>query len=118
MESTSVSQIGGLCPVQAEGVIDGHSFYFRARGSRWSIEIGGDIDAGKPLWTYSESYGAWPDAGWMPEGDALRFIDEAAARFRETATPAETAPSGPQGTEAALSAPDENPLNPSETNHG
>lgn len=31
--------------------------------------------------------------------------------------PAKTDPSGPQGTEAALSAPD-SPLNPSETNHG
>lgn len=32
--------------------------------------------------------------------------------------PAETDPSRPQGAEAALSAPDAHPLNPSETNHG
>jgi len=78
----SIDQLGGNCPVQAEGEIDGHSFYFRARGARWSMEVGGDIDAGKPLWTYSETYGVWPDAGWMPEADAHGFITKAADLFR------------------------------------
>lgn len=32
--------------------------------------------------------------------------------------PAETDPSGPQRSEVSPQAPDENPLNPSETNHG
>lgn len=99
MDGSSVNQIGGNCPVQAEGTIDGHSFYFRARGSRWSIEIGGDIDAGNPLWTYSESYGVWPDAGWMPEVEALAFIEKAAEHFRASTPPADTDLPGPQRSE-------------------
>lgn len=39
------------------------------------------------------------------------------ARLKTWRHPAENSPSGPQGTEAALSATD-SPLNPSETNHG
>ena len=34
--------IGGNCPVQAEGRIDGLPLYFRARSSHWSLGIGGD----------------------------------------------------------------------------
>ena len=37
-----IDSFGGNCPVQAEGTIDGKPFYFRARGSSWSMSIGGD----------------------------------------------------------------------------
>lgn len=37
-----VKYIGGACPVQAEGTVDGIPFYFRARGNGWSLSIGVD----------------------------------------------------------------------------
>lgn len=38
-----IDSFGGNCPVQAEGTIDGKPFYFRARGSSWSMSIGGTM---------------------------------------------------------------------------
>ena len=35
---------GGNCPVQAEGFIDGLPFYFRSRGSGWSLSIAKNTD--------------------------------------------------------------------------
>lgn len=37
-----ISLIGGNCPVQAEGTINGEPFYFRARWDHWSLGVGGD----------------------------------------------------------------------------
>ncbi len=74
-----IREIGGNCPVQAEGKIGGKTdFYFRARGSHWSMSISpshGDV-VGKPEWYYEEDYGVWPDAGWMEESEARAFIDK------------------------------------------
>lgn len=39
---------GGLCPVQAEGKINGLPFYFRSRGGSWSLSIAATPD-GDPL---------------------------------------------------------------------
>lgn len=73
--------IGGNCPVQAEGLIDGKPFYFRARGDDWSMSIGGEDVILNPEWYYEEEYGDWPEAGWMPEGEARAFIAKAAALY-------------------------------------
>lgn len=88
--SIAIALIGGNCPVQAEGDINGEPFYFRARGSRWSMEIGGNPVHGAAEWEYGESYGAWPDAGWMTEDEARAFIAKAAALWAAPppATPA------------------------------
>ena len=62
-----------------------------------------------------ECCGDWTN--WVERrftGDTIRAAVLAAYRARYAA---ETDPSGPQRSEAALSAPD-SPLNPSETNHG
>lgn len=76
-----IDWIGGNCPVQAEGMIAGKEFYFRARGQKWSIGIGGDTVM-EPEWYYSEPYGDGPyDAGWMIEEDARGFIERAAERY-------------------------------------
>ena len=32
-------QLGGACPVQGEGTVDGLEWYFRARGESWSFEV-------------------------------------------------------------------------------
>mgnify|MGYP001570443230 CR=1 FL=1 len=31
--------LGGNCPVQAEGTINGHGFYFRSRGEYWYLYV-------------------------------------------------------------------------------
>lgn len=81
-----INQIGGNCPVQAEGTIDGEPFYFRARGQRWSIGIGGDTVM-KPDWYYEQPYGEQQfDAGWMSVDEARAFIVGAARAFHQDRT--------------------------------
>ena len=72
----------GNCPVQAEGVVDGHDFYFRARGDSWSLGIGGEDPVAAPLWYYEEAYGVWPEAGYISDDQAYEFIQEAIKLFR------------------------------------
>ncbi len=84
--------LGGNCPVQGEGTIDGEPYYFRARGEHWSIEIGGgfvleDAEKGIPGigFYHEEEWGDGPyDAGWMPDDVARQMIEKAAAIFRRT----------------------------------
>lgn len=80
MADLIINGVGGNCPVQGEGTIGGKEFYFRARGDRWSIGIGGDVIL-SPEWYYEEAYGTWPDAGWMSEAEARSFIAAASARY-------------------------------------
>ena len=81
-----IKYIGGNCPVQAEGTIDGREFYFRARGEHWSLGIGGD-PVSKPDWEYEERYGDWPSAGWMTPEEAESLLRMAAAKFISAAKP-------------------------------
>lgn len=107
-----IEWLSGVCPVQAEGTIDGEPFYFRARGARWHIEIGGgntarilaEEDVAKfnkskdgshetptdarerverlPVWIYGEGYGDWPMAGYMEDEIARGFIAKGAQLWR------------------------------------
>ncbi len=96
MEEVKIEKLGGNCPVQAEGLIDGEPFYFRARWDSWSLSIGSDFEAesrygihgrdvvGQPRWHYDEEWGDDQfSAGWMPEGVAREMIDKGAALYRE-----------------------------------
>jgi hypothetical protein len=77
-----IDYLGGNCPVQAEGTICGEPFYFRARGNSWSMSIGGSDVVGNPHWEYYENYGQDAfEAGWMPEAEALVFIQREALRW-------------------------------------
>jgi hypothetical protein len=79
-QCVSIDTIGGNCPVQAEGVIDGFVFYFRARGRAWSVEI---YDGAHEPWTTTQLYSDEPyAAGWMTEDEARAFIEKAAQWFR------------------------------------
>ena len=79
--SVRIDHIGGWCPVQAEGTIDGKPFYFRARGRRWSLGIGGE-PVGSPEWEVSKQWGDGPyDAGYMPLQDAIDIIKNEAAIY-------------------------------------
>lgn len=78
-----IDLIGGNCPVQAEGLIDGAPFYFRARGSRWSLSVGGANVIGDPEFYHEEAYGDGPyDAGWMGQEEARAFIEKGAGLYR------------------------------------
>ena len=82
-----VQSIGGNCPVQAEGTIDGKLFYFRARWNDWSVSVyPTDGDLLNPDWFYERPYdGADAAAGWMSENEALSFIGEALSYYAKEA---------------------------------
>ena len=83
--------IGGSCPVQGYGTVDGHAWYFRARGEHWALHIaaiGHDDDvcgAGEdaPGWCV---WAKWCDdtygAGYMPEAEAWQLIEGAISTWR------------------------------------
>lgn len=74
-----IDWIDGNCPVQGEGYINGLPFYFRARGSHWSLTV--YID-NKTEWKYEEQYGDQPySAGWMENSEANAFIEKAAGMY-------------------------------------
>lgn len=82
MTQITIESIGGNCPVQAEGEVDGKPFYFRARGEHWSIGIGGDDVVLTPEWYMEEKYpGGQFAAGWMTEEEAVAFINKAVAKY-------------------------------------
>lgn len=72
--------------MQAEGTIDGQTFYFRSRGEHWSLSIGGADVVGEPNWHYEEPCGPWPHAGWITEDEARAFIELGARLWRERAS--------------------------------
>lgn len=76
-----IDWMGGNCPVQAEGTINGKPFYFRARGEIWSLGIGGADPCGKPEWEHLEWFGEWPDAGWMTTEEATDFLKPSRRRY-------------------------------------
>lgn len=88
MPDIQIEWLGGNCPVQAEGAINGLPFYFRARGCRWTMEIAASAqtplqylyDGDGENWFHEEKWGEGPyDAGWMPEDTAREMIVKAAA---------------------------------------
>ena len=92
--SVQIEMIGGNCPLQAEGTIDGVPFYFRARGRRWTMGIGNDPVG--ILTTIHTKPGEWHvectwgtdryDAGWMPEDEARRLIQWCADEYARNRT--------------------------------
>jgi hypothetical protein len=80
----AIDQIYGFCPVEAKGRIHGKPFYFRARGNRWSIAIGGPRLLSSPEWSYEEPYGDEKfAAGWMTGVEAHSLIVKAERLYRE-----------------------------------
>ena len=88
---TGLDTIGGSCPVQGEGTVDGLYWYFRARGERWSFEVWdvsfgpfGELPGKPELWLTGA---AWDEegeygAGYMPVQEAERLIRLAIAAGR------------------------------------
>ncbi len=82
--------LGGNCPVQGYGLVDGLPWYFRARGDHWSFSVAFAADGDPVLVTFGEAdgfaidedYGEWPDAGWMQYREAWGFIERGIREFR------------------------------------
>lgn len=93
-EEVSLEEFDGewtcsACPVQAEGMVDGHSWYFRSRGEHWEFYVaepghmGYQVGLeGIPGWGIDREWGSWPEAGWMPFKTARRLIRLCVARWR------------------------------------
>jgi len=86
MKNVEICFTGRACPVQAEGVVLGTPFYFRARGQRWSMSIGDDpisVSCGqKEGWYKDEPWGEQMyDAGWMPVETAKEIIERCAEEY-------------------------------------
>lgn len=92
MPDVNVDWLGGNCPVQAEGTIEGKRFYFRARGEHWSMAVHPTADGDylswpndDAEWVYEEEWDVGPfDAGWMPEDVARGMIAKAAEQYALT----------------------------------
>lgn len=80
----ALDSIGGNCPVQAEGDVDGQRFYFRARYDEWQFHVAPSDDAifADPTFYIERDYGGGFDAGWMPKHEALGFIVASIAEYR------------------------------------
>lgn len=82
-----LEDLSGWAPVQAEGRVDGRYFYFRARGSYWRLELGGNRTGTRsPRWWYEE---AWETAtgfgaGYLTDDEAIRCILKAVDIYRES----------------------------------
>ena len=70
-----IDDISGNCPVQGEGFFDGLPFYFRARGTHWSLDVGvvGETQVASYVEKYSDDMFA---AGWMEVDEARVFIQQ------------------------------------------
>lgn len=80
--------IGGFCPVQGHGHVDGRFWYFRARYDEWRFEVYSEpCDADLPgddklVWSREDEYLGPTSAGWMRFSEAWRFIEQSIDAFR------------------------------------
>jgi hypothetical protein len=86
-----IDSVGGLCPCQGEGTVDGYEFYFRARHGAWTFNISLDPnhDAVAASLGRCERFhreGDDPTGGYMEPEVARRIIQQCAEEFHETLT--------------------------------
>lgn len=80
-----LKDLSGWAPVQAEGTFDSRYFYFRARGSYWRFERGGNMSGTRSArWWYEE---LWPTetgfgAGYLTDDEAINCILKAAEIYQ------------------------------------
>jgi hypothetical protein len=80
MQGLVIDYLGGYCPVQAEGTVNGVPFCFRARHQTWQMSIG-SRPAG---WLRTERWGSdAEDAGWMDHDIARGIVERCAKEYVE-----------------------------------
>ena len=67
-----VGSYGGMCPVQAEGTIHGHEFYFRYRHCSATLTVGGDLHY-QALWSSGLQHGE-DDQGWLTDAEFMDIM--------------------------------------------
>lgn len=69
-EGLNINYMGGACPTQSEGQIQGVPFYYRARHGSWYLSIGADpvMDGEIKL------VGDDPHAGFVPDEDVMPVL--------------------------------------------
>lgn len=76
----------GNCPVQSEGHIEGHPYYFRARGTHWSFDVaepGNSAISGNSVYSKAGLVeGNDYAAGWLPVDEATKIIADCVAEFK------------------------------------
>lgn len=79
---------GGACPVQGEGVIDGHPVYYRSRGEWWSADffapgtdISDELDGEVVFAAEHHDYISY-DGGWITADESRRNLVQATKEFR------------------------------------
>ncbi|MDY7225330.1 hypothetical protein [Hyalangium rubrum] len=87
----------GNHPVQGDGRVDGHAWYFRAKWAAWSMEIVEDtsispevmpvVGPEHPGWLVEEDWGTSPEASRMDDATAWQLIEQTIARFRRGELP-------------------------------
>lgn len=78
----TIRYIGGNCPVQAEGTVDGKQFYFRARGDSLQMSVHDTDPLCDDAWFFEQGYRQWPEAGWIAEDLARLWIAFALAEWK------------------------------------
>jgi hypothetical protein len=92
LDTLRIDHLGGLCPVQGGGALNGLPWYFRARHDswQWAIAAAPHVDPVRVSLGWEQAGwatgGAWgepggQDAGYMDLADAERLIRESAATF-------------------------------------
>lgn len=75
MSTVHIEDLGGNCPVQAHGSVEGFAWSFRARGTHWTLTLmHGDREDVQIACRYGPLY----SAGWMPEAEARAAIEAVA----------------------------------------
>lgn len=91
-DGIEISDLGGNCPVQGEGTFDGVPFYFRARGTQVTCDVGANVGSSVGVdspetpaeeWEWRGPEYEWPDAGWISDDLARAFIGEAYAAWKK-----------------------------------
>lgn len=106
MSAPDEIHVGGMCPVQGEGEVDGHRWYFKARGQRWTLYVSAQ-PGGEPLaedaWRLREPWGDEPfAAGYMPWDVAEGFVRAGLAKWRAERAQLEASAPDEQGLSTSV----------------
>lgn len=83
---------GGNVPVQGFGTLDGYEFYFRARGTSWTLYVAKSSESIYSGWSISRTVpGNAYSAGWMSLNRVRRYMRFAAEQFRKRSSDTEEA---------------------------
>ena len=88
----AIGEAGGNCPVQIQLEVDGHSAYFRARGTHWSFQVAqpdhfAPCEDRHALFKIVRLYSEEPfSAGYMTMTEAADLLEGAISEFRQWRT--------------------------------